>query len=191
MTMNSSMSKRGQDITLPLLRQDAHPTVADQVFDTLQQRILTLELPPHTKISEAEVSKLMNVSRQPVREAFKRLAKLGFLNIRPQSSTTVSLISEEAVLRAHFIRTALEVKICSKACETSTPQNLAPLHALIAELNRYRPGRLRCHPAVGQLRVSGAFPLRDTDASLDLLRKTLPVDIGRSSRWWVTVEPRG
>lgn len=65
-----------------------------------------------------------------------------------------------------------------------------PLHALIAELNRYRPGRLRCHPAVGQLRVSGAFPLRDTDASLDLLRKTLPVDIGRSSRWWVTVEPR-
>lgn len=132
MTMNSSMSKRGQDITLPLLRQDAHPTVADQVFDTLQQRILTLELPPQTKISEAEVSKLMNVSRQPVREAFKRLAKLGFLNIRPQSSTTVSLISEEAVLRAHFIRTALEVKICSKACETSTPQNLAPLHALIA-----------------------------------------------------------
>lgn len=133
MTMNGSMLTGAPDITLPLLRQDPHPTVADQVFDTLQQRILTLELPPQTKISETEVSKLMGVSRQPVREAFKRLAKLGFLHIRPQSGTTVSLISEEAVLRARFIRTALEVKTCRQACETSTPQTLAPLHALIAK----------------------------------------------------------
>ncbi|KQI68437.1 GntR family transcriptional regulator [Loktanella sp. 3ANDIMAR09] len=126
------MSSGASDISLPLLRQIPQPTVADQVFDALRQRILTLELPPNTKISEAEVSKLMGVSRQPVREAFKRLAKLGFLHIRPQSSTTVSLISEEAVLRARFIRTALEVKTCRTACETSTPQKLAPLHALIA-----------------------------------------------------------
>ncbi|MCB5200457.1 DNA-binding transcriptional regulator, GntR family [Loktanella sp. DSM 29012] len=132
MKISGTLSSGGSDITLPLLRQTPQPTVADQVFDTLQQRILKLELPPQTKISEAEVSKLMGVSRQPVREAFKRLAKLGFLHIRPQSSTTVSLISEEAVLRAQFIRTALEVKTCRTACETSTPQTLAPLHALIA-----------------------------------------------------------
>lgn len=118
-------------LSLPQIRQTALPTVADQVFDELQQRILSLELPPSTRLSEAEVARKMGVSRQPVREAFKRLAKLGFLLIRPQSSTTVSLISEDAVLRARFIRTALEVKTCRTACETPTPQGLAALSALI------------------------------------------------------------
>lgn len=120
------------DLSLPVIQHETQPSVSDQVFNVLQQRILSLELPPQTKISEAEVAKKMGVSRQPVREAFKHLAKLGFLQIRPQSGTTVSLISEEAVLRARFIRTALEVKTCRTACAVSTPASLAPLHALIA-----------------------------------------------------------
>jgi DNA-binding GntR family transcriptional regulator len=119
------------ELPLPQIRQAALPTIADQVFDALQQRILTLELPPRTRISEADVAKRMGVSRQPVREAFKRLAKLGFLQIRPQSATTVSLISEEAVLRARFIRTALEVQTCRRACEKLTPSGLAALASLI------------------------------------------------------------
>lgn len=60
---------------------------------------------------------------------------------------------------------------------------------LIAELARYRPGILRCHPTVASLRVSGAFPLTDTDASLDLLVKTRPLALSRVTRYWVSVEP--
>lgn len=65
-----------------------------------------------------------------------------------------------------------------------------PLATLIAELGRYRPGVLRCHPAVAELRVSGAFPLRDTDASLDLLIKTRPLALRSVTRYWVSVEAR-
>jgi len=65
-----------------------------------------------------------------------------------------------------------------------------PLAALVAELGRYRPGVLRCHPAVADLRVSGAFPLTDVDASLDLLVKTRPLALRRLTRYWVSVEPR-
>ncbi|PIB25134.1 GntR family transcriptional regulator [Amylibacter kogurei] len=111
------------------------PTVADQVFDELQKHILTLELPPSTKISETEVANKMGVSRQPVREAFKRLAKLGFLEIRPQSGTKISLISEESVLRARFIRIALEVHTCQAACDRLTPDGIKQLRDLI-ELQR-------------------------------------------------------
>lgn len=118
-------------IALPQIRHAAAPTVADQVFDVLQARILRLELAPKTRISEAEVARQMGVSRQPVREAFKRLARLGFLTIRPQSSTTVSLISEESILRARFIRTALEVHTCRHACSVITEQGLAALAALM------------------------------------------------------------
>jgi transmembrane sensor len=60
----------------------------------------------------------------------------------------------------------------------------------VAEMSRYRAGLLRCHPAVAELRVSGAFPLNDTDASLDLLLKTRPLAMHRVTRYWVTLEPR-
>ncbi len=65
-----------------------------------------------------------------------------------------------------------------------------PLAALLAELARYRPGVLRCHPAVAELRVSGAFPLTDVDASLELLVKTRPLVVRRLTRYWLSVEPR-
>nr|WP_175142690.1 FecR domain-containing protein [Achromobacter dolens] len=61
---------------------------------------------------------------------------------------------------------------------------------LVAELARYRRGFLRCDPAVAELRVSGAFPVNDTDAGLRLLEKTLPVRIQRITPYWVTVAAR-
>jgi GntR family transcriptional regulator, rspAB operon transcriptional repressor len=131
MMIPAKRAQNGPD--LPVLRQSAQPSVADQVFDILLQRILRLELPPRSKLSEADVAAKMGVSRQPVREAFKRLAKQGFLTIRPQSSTTVSLISEEAVLQARFIRTALEVQTCRTACETMPEAGLAVLRDLLEQ----------------------------------------------------------
>lgn len=64
------------------------------------------------------------------------------------------------------------------------------LGELVAELARYRRGILRCDPAVAGLPVSGAFPVGNTDASLALLEKTLPVRVGRTTGYWVTVQAR-
>lgn len=57
------------------------------------------------------------------------------------------------------------------------------------ELSRYRPGLLRCDPAVAQLQVSGAFQLYDTDQALDALTRVLPVGIVYRTRYWVTIAP--
>lgn len=57
------------------------------------------------------------------------------------------------------------------------------------ELSRYRPGLLRCDPAVAQLQVSGAFQLYDTDQALDALARVLPVSIVYRTRYWVTIAP--
>lgn len=61
----------------------------------------------------------------------------------------------------------------------------------VEEIGRYRPGVLRCHPAVAELRVSGAFPLDDTDASLDALVRTRPLALRSATRYWVSLEPPG
>ncbi|WP_346010652.1 FecR domain-containing protein [Pseudomonas sp. WS 5414] len=62
-----------------------------------------------------------------------------------------------------------------------------PLAEVIAELDRYRPGLLRCAAEVAGLRVSGSFSLDQPDASLDLLARTLPIRIQRVMGYWASV----
>lgn len=65
------------------------------------------------------------------------------------------------------------------------------LDAFVAELERYRPGLLRCDPAVAGLRVSGVFPLDDTDRILAMLPSVLPVRVRQRSRYWVSIQAAG
>lgn len=134
--MDKATPQADNILQLPTLKRENRPSVANQVFDVLQQRILSLELPPLAKLSETDVANRMGVSRQPVREAFARLARLGFLDIRPQSGTIVSLISEKAILRARFIRTALETQTMRTACETLAKDDIDALNDLIEEQKR-------------------------------------------------------
>ncbi|VCU68604.1 fec operon regulator FecR [Pigmentiphaga humi] len=64
-----------------------------------------------------------------------------------------------------------------------------PLARFLEELGRHRPGRLACDPAVAGLKVSGTYPLADTDRVLDMLATTLPVQVLLRTRYWVTVQP--
>ncbi|MFM9927985.1 FecR domain-containing protein [Variovorax sp. H27-G14] len=68
-----------------------------------------------------------------------------------------------------------------------------PLGRFIAELDRYRPGRLRCSPEVAGLRITGAWPLDGSDPTeriLESLARRLPVKVTRLTRYWVTVSAR-
>ncbi|MDE1005555.1 MAG: FecR domain-containing protein [Paraburkholderia fungorum] len=57
----------------------------------------------------------------------------------------------------------------------------------VAELDRYRTGHLGCDPSVADLRISGTFPLADTERVLDTLAATLPVEVVFITRYWGTV----
>lgn len=60
----------------------------------------------------------------------------------------------------------------------------------LAEVSRYRHGRLACADSIRDLRLSGVFRLDDTDKLLSLLPRTLPVHLHYRTRWWVTVQAR-
>ena len=64
------------------------------------------------------------------------------------------------------------------------------LGALIASLARYRRGYLECAPEVAQLKVSGAFPVDDTDRALAALISRFPLQLRSRTRYWVRVEAR-
>jgi transmembrane sensor len=63
----------------------------------------------------------------------------------------------------------------------------ARLADLVHELGRYRRGYLGIAPEVADLRITGSFPLNDTDKALSALLPTLPVQIEQHTAWWVTV----
>jgi DNA-binding GntR family transcriptional regulator len=108
-------------------------SVADAVFAELHRRILALDLAPGARLSEVDVARAMGVSRQPVRDAFWRLSKLGFLTIRPQRATVVSAISEEAVMQARFIRSAIEAETVRIFTSTASAADLAVLDDILAK----------------------------------------------------------
>ncbi|MNC75429.1 fec operon regulator FecR [compost metagenome] len=63
----------------------------------------------------------------------------------------------------------------------------ARLEDLVREIGRYRPGHLGVAPEVADLRITGSFPLKDTNLALNALLPTLPVQIEQHTQWWVTV----
>lgn len=58
------------------------------------------------------------------------------------------------------------------------------------ELGRYRHGQLGCSEQVADLRISGSYPLDDSERILQMLEVALPVRVRRFTRYWVTVESR-
>lgn len=58
----------------------------------------------------------------------------------------------------------------------------------LAELGRYRQGQLGCSDRVADLRISGSYPLDDSERILQMLEVALPVRVRRFTRYWVTVD---
>ena len=69
-------------MTFEVYANTAPRTTTDAVFEALHAQILSLELLPGTRISEAEVAAKLGVSRQPVRDAFNRLSNLQLLKFQ-------------------------------------------------------------------------------------------------------------
>jgi DNA-binding GntR family transcriptional regulator len=90
-------------------------TSADIVFDHLYGQIVSLNLLPGKKISEAEIANLFDISRQPVRDAFSRLESMNLLLIRPQKATEVKRFSIREINKSRFVRAAVEAEVLRRA----------------------------------------------------------------------------
>ena len=106
-------------------------SVGPQVYKLLRNKIIQGELAPGMRISEAEISKALEVSRQPVREAFIKLRNDGLVEVRPQRGTFVTKIHVNAVSDARFIREAIEVEIVRLLAASCNPEQIAELRGVI------------------------------------------------------------
>lgn len=108
------------------------PAARERVYALLRERIVNLELPPGTALSEKEASLELGVSRTPVRESFVRLSQEGLVQVLPQRGTFVSLIDPALVEEARFMREQLEAAVIRLACADFPDERLAELEDNLA-----------------------------------------------------------
>ena len=113
--------------------QNERRTSVDDVFDTLHEQIVTLQLKPGDRISEADIAAQFGVSRQPVRDAFSRLANLDLLLIRPQRATEVRRFSMRQIEKSRFIRSAIEKEVLRRAATLCNEADKSLLNKALTE----------------------------------------------------------
>jgi len=83
-------------------------SLKDRVYQNIKFQIIIGTLKPGTRLREEELSKAMNISRAPIREAFNRLEKEGFVSIISRKGAAVSKITAQSIKDIFEIRESLE-----------------------------------------------------------------------------------
>ena len=115
-------------------RQILHVAVAQR----LRTMIMEGDLAPGTRLNERVLCDLLQVSRTPLREAFKVLAGDGLVTLLPNRGAEVVVLSQEAINHLFEMMGALEAMSGELACQRITDAELNEIRALHYEM-------LACH----------------------------------------------
>jgi DNA-binding GntR family transcriptional regulator len=102
--------------------------LVDRLAAAIQARILSGEIPSHSRLRQANLAAEFGVSRTPVREALRKLQSLGIVVIEPRKGAVVRGISAREVREAYLVRAELE----------GLAAELATAHVTDDELRRLR-----------------------------------------------------
>ena len=98
----------GGPISTPLPALRLPRSLAEDAADVLRTQILAGGLPRGAHLVEARIARQFNVSRGPVREAFKLLRAEGLVEEEPRRGTFVVTLSSVDVREIYDLRAALE-----------------------------------------------------------------------------------
>lgn len=115
-------------------RQILHVAVAHR----LRTMIMEGDLAPGTRLNERVLCDLLQVSRTPLREAFKVLAADGLVTLLPNRGAEVVVLSTDTVNHLFEMMGALEAMSGELACQRITEAELNEIRALHFEM-------LACH----------------------------------------------
>lgn len=111
------------------------PTVGDEVHRRLRHGLLVGTWRPGERLTEAELTARFGVSRTPVREAIRRLAQEGLLEMRPGLGVRVRRLGPGAALDAYDVREQLEGMAARLAATRAGASAADELDALLARVD--------------------------------------------------------
>ncbi len=118
-------------ITKPLHIGEAAGNLADQGCDRIKRRIFDFDLMPGDRLSESNLTRQINVSRTPLRQALQRLQHEGFVEAIPKVGWLILLLNFETFDEVCDSRVLIECfavrELCATAKERTEFQRLARL----------------------------------------------------------------
>ena len=105
----------------------------EYVYEVLRYNILNLTLKPGEQLSEVQLTKMLQVSRTPIREAIIRLVSDDLLRISPQVGTFVTKISTKEMVDATFVREMIETNILKIAIDLMSSSYIQDIENILVK----------------------------------------------------------
>lgn len=106
-------------------------TRAEQVYQALRERIVTVALEPGARLIERDLAAEFEVSRIPLREALQRLAGDGLVTTVPGQGSIVTVPTPKDIEDLLDVRAGLEPLAARLAAAGAGPEALARLRACV------------------------------------------------------------
>ena len=109
----------------------------DYVVRQLVYNIVHINLTPGQQLDSDEISELLNVSKNPIREAELELSQTRLIEIKPKIGAYVSLIDANIVEEVRELRSVLEAELAALACTTLNKEQINMLWENVALWQMY------------------------------------------------------
>ncbi len=116
---------------LPDLLENASFSLTEQVFHTLKQGILSLQIKPREHLIIGDIAEYYGLSRTPVREALIMLERDGWVESDGRRGAKVTVPSAESILHIIEMEAVLEGYVARRAAELLTDAELADIEKLL------------------------------------------------------------
>jgi DNA-binding GntR family transcriptional regulator len=107
-----------------------HTRLSDAVYESLLDAIITARLTPGAIVSEVSLAKQLQVSRTPVHDALRQLAKDGLVEQRAGRRAVIRMFSKDDVHDIFEMRKLLEGESTRRAAERIDKATIAHLRSI-------------------------------------------------------------
>ena len=114
-------------------------SVVDQVYGVIRERILTGVLPRGARVHQEDVAADLGVSRTPVREALRRLAAEGLIEMRTNRGARVTDLEPDDMRQPYEARLVVEPGAARLAAQTEVPEARARMRKALEAQRRAIP----------------------------------------------------
>jgi DNA-binding GntR family transcriptional regulator len=111
-------------------------SVVDQVYTAIRERISSGSLPRGARVHQEDLAEELGVSRTPVREALRRLAAEGLVEMRTNRGARVADVDQVGMRSSYEARTVIEPGAARLAAGRRLEEPLARMRAAVAAQRR-------------------------------------------------------
>jgi DNA-binding GntR family transcriptional regulator len=113
----------------------AHKSMTDQVSEKLRSMILSRQLAPGTRVTQAQLADMLGVSTMPIREALLRLGAEGLITATASRSFEIATVTDRGIRDVYWVHGVLAGELAARAWDVKSDALISTLRQEHANYN--------------------------------------------------------